>query len=464
MTWRRIYKNNKQIDPDDAPPHVSAIACNPFNPAHIFFALAQAAKITNATDHLKIGKTLPATLINGGHGDYNYMLFSPDGTHLHIASDGGYFYYDISSDSANDAGNLLGLNNMELGEVYGSLDFILQGGLASSYSNPDVFAAGLQDNNAVRGNVSADPAMDLIAGGDGTHVSIMPADDGVMSYVGNSKHKRNISYDAGKTSTPVDFNLTGDKTAPLLIDPTPGLARPFVFTTSQDPVSGVSSVYFNDTFEPASQWGLVGPQLPRSGPVSNLDVTTDPDRYQIVVTLQGSDHVYLYDAPRVLLGFLPIPTNISPISLFWCATKADGRINADRSRRQPNTLYFATGATHYTDCTKDGLEFRSAFVSRDGGADWTDVTGDIAAVSGNADLIKLVGNPGDEKEFFLATSKGVFRGHTHDDGTIHWKDYSEGLRYQEQVQDIIINFDNVSGNPTLYIATRGRGLWRRTID
>jgi hypothetical protein len=46
---------------------------------------------------------------------------------------------------------------------------------------------------------------------------------------------------------------------------------------------------------------------------------------------------------------------------------------------------------------------------------------------------------------------------------VHWQDYSDGLRYHEQVDDIVINFDNVT-KPTLYIATRGRGFWRRTIE
>jgi len=465
QTWEKIYKDDNEINPDDQAPHVSAIACDPSHPAHIFFALVKAAKITNATDKIVKGKMLPATLLNAGHGDFNYMLFSPDGSHLHIASDGGYYYYDIASDNVNDAANLLGLNNLEPGEIFASLSFLLQGGLASSYTNPDVFAAGLQDDDVVRGNISADPAMEIIGGGDSLHVSIMPIDDAVMGFVGNFKNTRNLSYDSGKTVTGIDFNLTKDKSSPLLIDPTPGLAKPKVFTASQDLVSGFSGVYFNNAFEPASPWQLVGPVLPVPGLVSNVDATTNPDRYQIVVTVAGLDDVYLYHGSRDQLGSLTLSSNISPIAGFVrCGTTEDGRINADRSKHRPTTLYYTTGTSHFTDCTTDGKEFRMAFVSHDAGTNWTDVTGDIADVSGNADLIKLIGNPGDENEFFLATSKGVFRGHVHDDGTVHWKDYWEGLRHQEKVDDIVINFDNVSGNPTLYISTRGRGFWRRTVN
>ncbi len=460
-TWVKIYSNDSQINPDHQGPHVSAIACDPGDPAHVFFGAVKAAEIKNATAK---PASVVATLINGGHDDYNSMLFSADGNHLHIGSDGGYFYYDIRADNADSSGNLLGLNNMELGETPGLVSgasYSLQGGLASSYSNPDVFAAGLQDNDVVRGNISADPATEVIGGGDGRHVSIMPGDARVMAFTGNFANVRNLSYDAGKSIAPVDFNLTKEKTAPILIDPTPGLTNPKMFTANFD------FVYFNDALEPASPWEQVGPPIPvpdLTSLLSNIDMTANPDRYQIAATVAGTPYVYLYHGPRAQLGALTL-SSIGPLDGFvLCGASADGRINADRSKRQPSTLYYTTGRAHFTDCTTDGVEVRYAFVSRNAGSDWTDVTGDIATASGNADLVKLIGNPGDEKEFFLATSKGVFRGEKGDDGTVHWTDYSEGLRYHENVDDIVINFDNVSGNPTLYVATRGRGFWRRTIE
>jgi photosystem II stability/assembly factor-like uncharacterized protein len=166
----------------------------------------------------------------------------------------------------------------------------------------------------------------------------------------------------------------------------------------------------------------------------------------------GDTRVFAYIGNRVTqLGLLPLSDITPPLPSRPAPTKPDARINADRSKHQPETLYYTSGVG----------KPRLAYVSRKAGKSWIDVTGDIVSQSGDANLLKLIGNPGNNTQYFLATSKGVFRS---DDGGVHWNDYSDGLRYHEQVDDIVINFDNVSGKPTLYVVTFGRGFWRRTID
>jgi hypothetical protein len=105
-----------------------------------------------------------------------------------------------------------------------------------------------------------------------------------------------------------------------------------------------------------------------------------------------------------------------------------------------------------------------AYVSHDGGSSWIDVTGNIATVSDNARLQKLIGFPGQDYLLYLATTKGVFRS---DDRGRHWTDYSNGLRLHEQVDDIVIGYDgaiNLGLDVNLYVVTRGRGFWRRRAD
>lgn len=460
MNWVSIYSNDAQINPDSQGTHVSAIACDPTDPAHIFFGMVKSLQSTNATAHPV--RDVKAHVFDGGHADYNFMLFSNDGATLHIGNDGGYYSYDIVNKTVDDSGNLLGLNNLQLGGAKTESYSSLQGGLASSYSNPDVFFAGLQDNGVVRGDVSADPAITLVVEGDGRHVSVRPDHPLDIGFNTNGSSTRNLSYDGGQSHTGIDFDLGPEKSAPVLIDPTPGLASPLVFTADQ--AFGLfSGVYYNDALAPASPWRLVGPVLIFApGVISNVDATLDPDQIEIVATVAGDTGVYAYLGPRSLLGVLLLG-DISPPRPANPVQK-DARINADRSTRRRTTLYYTSGDGHYN---VDGAEVRLAYVSHDGGYSWTEVTGDIATVSDNANLIKLIGNPGDKtEEYFLATNKGVFRGTRGKDGTgtVRWKDYSQGLRYHEKVDDIVINFDNVSGNPTLYIATRGRGFWRRTID
>jgi hypothetical protein len=49
-----------------------------------------------------------------------------------------------------------------------------------------------------------------------------------------------------------------------------------------------------------------------------------------------------------------------------------------------------------------------------------------------------------------------------DDFGVTWVPYSEGLRLDEEVQDIVINIHGLK-EPTLYIATKGRGFWQRPV-
>jgi photosystem II stability/assembly factor-like uncharacterized protein len=469
-TWQKIYDHNHKFNKDNAGQHTCAIACDPADAAHIFFGLAQAAEVKNATTATEItNETKPsidAREIDGGHGDYNFMQFHPDGKHLHIANDGGWYFYDFDAGTVNAQGNLLGLNNLELGGPKTTASYSsLQGGLASSWSHPHVFVAGVQDNDAVRGDISADPAMTFVNidgthnVGDGRHVSIDPNDDNRIGFAANTQHLRYLSYDGGTSAKGVDLGLSKEKSAPVLIDPAPGITRPQMFTADQN-ISGsggvlLSGVYYNDVASPANPWKLVFAEADAQknalkGLISNVDKATWSFGYLLVATLAGETAAYSYSGEE--LGKLT-RNDITPPIPDGTKNK-DARINADRSVSQTGTLYYASGTG--TPAV--------AYVSRDGGSSWTEVTGDIATVSDNASLIKLIGNPAGDTEYFLATSNGVFRGEVNKHGAVHWTDYSEGLRCHEQVEDIVINFDNVSGNPTLYIATQGRGFWRRTID
>jgi hypothetical protein len=44
-----------------------------------------------------------------------------------------------------------------------------------------------------------------------------------------------------------------------------------------------------------------------------------------------------------------------------------------------------------------------------------------------------------------------------------WELFSNGLRLNEEIQDIVINSDNATP-ATVYIATKGRGFWQRVVD
>ena len=452
LTWDEIYTDDSTLNPDAQSLHTCSIACDPTDRGHIVFGLVKSAESTNAD--AKNPGSVKATIFDGGHNDYNFFRFEKVGSsvRLHIANDGGYYRYDFVN-PVDDSANVQGLDVLELGGPKTGAPSGLQGGLASSWSEPDEFAAGLQDNGVIRANVSHDAAIHKMDGGDGRHVSIMPSDPGTIGYNNNGGKSgdRHISEDG--TLANVDFELTAEQASAVLIDPTPQLTKPKVFTSDQFTLFGapVSGIFYNDATNPQSPWNLVGTHLISSDKlVSNLDVTVDPESYEIVGSLAGDVHVFRYVGDRNHLGSLSYSDITPPLPASPAPSEQDARINADRSNYQPATVYYTSGR---------GTP-RVAFVSRDGGNHWTEVTGDIVGKSNDADLIKLIGNPALEDELFLATSNGIFRS---ENGGKCWFGWSEGLRTHERVDDVVINFDNLS-TPTLYVATHGRGFWQRTLQ
>ncbi len=125
--------------------------------------------------------------------------------------------------------------------------------------------------------------------------------------------------------------------------------------------------------------------------------------------------------------------------------------SSDKSASQQNTIYYTTGTSRPS----------AAFLSTNCGQTWLDLTtkhpGELPV---EADFNKLIRNPLNQRQFFLATSQGVY---VRDPVTLQWRAFSEGLRLNEDVQDIVINTHNL-GVPKLYIATRGRGFWQRAIQ
>jgi hypothetical protein len=182
--------------------------------------------------------------------------------------------------------------------------------------------------------------------------------------------------------------------------------------------------------------------------ITHLDHTTNPDRHEIIVTREDRRGLWAYVGPRDKLGDLQIMDITPPLPDLTNDVK-DAHANADKSGLQPDTLYYTTGASRPS----------RAFISKDGGHFWSDVTGDLPQFG--SDFNKLIGNPRNLSELFLATSTGVYR--TVDCGKgCHWVPYSEGLRLHEEVQDIVINVHGLS-QPTLYVGTKGRGFWKRTV-
>lgn len=448
MSWHVIYGagDKYSINPDDQALHTCAIACDPTDSRHIIFGLTKPLESFNATAKAEpitwrtIDSDNDDSVLDLGHHDYNFFLFRPGTENIVVANDGGYYIYDPDTMRVDDSGNLLGINATWLRAD--------QGALASSYIAPQEFIAGLEDEGVVLGDATAN-TLALIKGGDGGQVSIMPGINFCVPFMPpiftettNGSADRLISYNAGMNWTDITLGLDDNKFSPMLIDPTPGHSTQ-IFAASS------SFLWHRDVCDVVAPWQFASPFFV-PGVATHLDHTTNAGRHDIIETVKGDQHLYIYTGKRSeiggLLRFGRTPGSLAPLAN---GSTADARANADRSILQRDTIYYTTGRARPS----------RALFSTDAGKHWHDVTPNLPESAGDPDFNKLIGNPKNLGELFLATSKGVYIKRPNE----NWRAYSHGLRMDEDVQDIVINSDNA--NPaTLYIATFGRGFWQRIVD
>jgi hypothetical protein len=451
--------------------HTASIAADPNAPAHLFIGLATMGETTNATANptTNVQWTTSTSAIDGGHHDTNHMLFLPDGHTIVFANDGGYYLADFSLTPhvIDDSGNRLGINVTELT----SKNKVGQGRLAVAHSNPDVIGAGMQDNGTMVSDGAGE--LTLIGSGDGGAFSFHPDDPTHLAFsttilVKGTGGHRFISMDAGDTSISVDtgaLDLKGDSRSTMLIDPTPDGVSTLVFTHSDgtskaddpegtgggDETLHPANVWYRPFGDTTSAWLAVSPStVPNS--IAELDHTTNPQLHTLVATLVGDTRLFVYTGPRSVIGTLTLQERTPPLcssAAESCTLPApgDARTNADPSSLQPDTIYYTTGTGRP----------RRAFMSVDAGLTWKEVTGDLP---GELDLFRLVANPKNVNQLFIATSRGVFRSL---DGGTHWTDYSKGLRLNETVQDLVMSADHADP-ARLTIATQGRGFWARPLN
>jgi hypothetical protein len=448
QTWEKIFHDAEAVDHAEQGGSNNAVACDPSNPNHVIFGCKDQLETFTAL--------LPKDLIvwdgyeknkrsnlDLGHGDLNFLLFRPGFESVVVCNDGGYYIYhpelNPGPKNVDDSGNLVGINALWLTKP--------QGCLSASRTNTDRFIGGLQDNGVVLADVGAN-TLTLIHDADGAQGSIMPDNDSVMT-TSATGGQRSVSYNSGSFWFDINFNLDSDPSSfpSIQIDPTPGLDNPRIFTHSIDK-NELSHIFFRPTLDPFVAWEQAS-HFVLQGVFTHLDHTTNHDSHEIIVTREDRRSLWAYVGPRGQLGNLQIMDITPPLPDLTNGIK-DAHANADKSGLQPDTLYYTTGLSRPS----------RAFISNDGGHSWIDVTGDLPQFG--PDFNKLIGNPRNLFELFLATSKGVY--HTVFDfvNGFHWVPFSEGLRLNEEVQDIVINVHGLS-QPTLYIGTKGRGFWQRVV-
>jgi hypothetical protein len=448
--WDVIFDDHDAVDWKDQGFHTCAVAADPADAAHVYFGMQSPSESTNATepnpadvDWSPTDASTGRSTLDGGHNDFNFILFRKGMKKMVLANDGGYYLYDPTTGKLDDSGNLKGLNNTWLHDA--------QGDLAAGRDRPEIFIAGTQDNGLLRANAEVG-IIELMEPGDGGMVSIKPADAAFMAASGTIFEEeggnRSFSDDFGIAFHDIEMGLDDDKFSPMLIDPTPGLSDPLVFTATQPPAGIFTTVEYKPLDQTTPWAAASGWSFP--GEASNLDHTTEPALHQLLLTLKDSRKLYVLTDVRAHLGLLPFFDQTPPSLPATTNGTDDAHGNADRSDLKPQTIYYTTAKSRPS----------RAYKSDDGGQHWTDVTGDMPTGTSGPDFNKLIGNPKNALQLFLATTQGVWRSDT---AGVHWFKYEDGMRVSEEVQDIVINAHNVNP-PTLFAATKGRGFWWREVD
>jgi hypothetical protein len=444
-TWNLI-ESNDHISGAAQAFHTTTIAVDPTNPDIVFAGMAGSQVTHNGT------AASPTWTYSGsfdeGHADHTGYTFEAGTTNVISTTDGGIYVLDENTLSVS--GSLNYATNLNVQQVYGPV-----GDLACSRTEPDECLSGLQDNGSITINRNDSPPNVIRNGGDGAQVSIAPNDPNELFNMEDGT--RFYSTDGGATwSGDYGACLPNNYYATTLIDQTPPNGfTPFIYTFSQPPNTQNSSesyVYYKSV-NPNCDWTAANPNAPfdmtKFSPRS-MDASTDPSGYVFYVVGWSTGALKVLDSHNTGdLGAMTYVDRTPPLSSH--AEKSDSQIAADRSTSRPYTVTYTTG----------GSRPSQAFLSNDRGQTWTEVTGDLASKLPDASYWKLLANPIDQRQLFLATDQGIYRS---DNFGANWYRYMAGMPAIASIFGLELDADPLYvSTPLLHIGTYGRGYWDRLV-
>ena len=442
-TWNQLEPTD-QISGQGQAYHTTSINVDPNNADVVFAGMANMEVTYNATASTPTWKYSSKSQFDEGHADHTGYVFEPGTSNVISTSDGGVYVLDENSLSVSASLNYN--TNLNVEQVYGPV-----GSLACSLNTPDECISGLQDNGSITINRNNTPALVKRLGGDGAAVSIAPNDANELFYMSNG----------GRFYTTDDFNsqvgdygscLTNNFYATTMIDQTPPNGfTPYIYTFSVPGSGGNYSYIYYKPVDSNCDWSVANPfgfDINAFSPRS-MDASNDPGGY--VFYLLGWNTAWLEVADSYSdgpLGSMGYENRTPPLSKN--STFNDSQVAADRSSSRPYTVTYTTGIARPSQ----------AFLSNDRGQTWTEVTGDLASRLPSANYWKLIANPQDQSQLFLATDQGIYRS---DNFGANWYRYMSGMPDVANISGMELNYDNANP-PLLHIGTYGRGFWDRQVQ
>jgi uncharacterized protein (TIGR03437 family) len=362
--------------------------------------------------------SMPLTGPNGAqmHVDFHYLAFTPDGSKLYIANDGGVFSTtDITATRPNwsNLNATLSLTQFYPGMMMDATGTISIGGAqdngtqlydgVSAWTNPNVCGDG--------GYPALDPAVSVM------YAACQFIDIGRAIQINGATRWHEADFG-------IDPNDQSEFIAPLVMDP-----------------SNPQNLYFGtfrlwQTRDAAGQWRAISVDLTNGGTTGNIK--------SIAVAPSDPNTVY-------------VGTRDSLIKVTNSALDPAGVKWIDRSRGLPARVVTAI-AVDPVDAAKVYVAF-SGFITKlpsfdgyvyrstDGGATWTNISGNLPALPVNDILV----DPDLPNTLYAGTDAGVM---VTTDGGVSWSTFGTGL------PRVVVHALNLSRKSRLLRAgTHGRSVW-----
>ncbi|MBZ5621098.1 MAG: hypothetical protein LAQ69_20585, partial [Acidobacteriia bacterium] len=361
--------------------------------------------------------TLPTVGPNGVaiHVDYHFLAFTPDGTKLYIANDGGvYSTTDVSATTVN----WTSLNNtLAITQFYP--------GMSIDPSNPQIAVAGTQDNGTQR--YDGELSWQGVACGDGGFTAVDPAFPALAySACQNISFLRSLSLTSSSTWVSASYGI--DQTdisnfiSPIALDG-----------------SNPQTLYFGtyrlwQSQDSAGRWYPVSPDL-TGGKKGTLKA--------IAVAPSDSNTIY-------------IGTTNSKVQVTSDAGDGAAAVWTDRSAGLPlrsvthiavDPLDPATAYVTFSGFSGGADQQGHIFKTGNSGATWTDINGNLP----NIPLNDVVVDPDIPQTLYIATDAGVM---VTTNGGATWSSLGNGL------PKVVVNSLVLQRRArVLRAATHGRSVW-----
>jgi uncharacterized protein (TIGR03437 family) len=354
------------------------------------------------------------------HADFHDLQFTPDGSTLYLANDGGMY-------TTTDVTNLQ-VNWTELNDTLSITQFYP--GVAIHPSNIKMALAGTQDNGLQR--YDGNPSWDYVNCGDGGYSAIdriVPSTAFTACVAGNIEDSDivNFTTDGGNSWIPSEYGINPQDRVqfvpPLVIDP----------SNSRTLYFGTFRIW--QTRDGAGSWFAISPDLTAGNGATIQAIAaalSDPSIVyagtsdgKVQVTNNALDGVNASwnDRSAGLAARTVTSITVDPIDSSTAYVTYSGFLN---SNVQPSTHVFKT---------------------TDAGAQWTDISGNLPDLPVNS----LAVDPDLPDTLYIGTDAGVM---VTTNGGVSWASLGSGLP-RVVVLSVVLH----RPTRTLRAGTHGRGVW-----